>query len=67
MKDAHPLPRIDETLDALQGNKFFTDLHMQTGYWQVEMNENDKLKTAFTCPQGLFHFTQCLWVYAIVV
>lgn len=56
VKDAHPLPRIDDTLDALQGNYFFTSLDLHSGYWQVAMNERDKLKTAFTCPQGLFHF-----------
>jgi hypothetical protein len=56
VKDAHPLPRIDDTLDALQGNTYFTALDLHSGYWQVAMNELDKSKTAFTCPQGLYQF-----------
>ena len=56
VRDAHPLPRIDDTLDALQGNKYFTALDLHSGYWQVAMSDQDKQKTAFTCPQGLFQF-----------
>ena len=35
-KDAQPLPRIDDTIDALEGAKWFSTLVMAIGYWQVE-------------------------------
>lgn len=54
--DAFPIPRIDDTLDALEGNAFFSALDMESGYWQVEVDERDKEKTAFICHQGLFEF-----------
>lgn len=52
----HPLPRIDDALDSLTGARIFSTLDMASGYWQVELAEEDKEKTAFTTGRGLHHF-----------
>ena len=56
IKDAHPLPRIDETLDHLYGSKWFSTFDLMWGYWQVSMSSKDKEKTAFRTRKGLFEF-----------
>ncbi|GBN25305.1 Retrovirus-related Pol polyprotein from transposon 297 [Araneus ventricosus] len=55
-KDSYPLPRIDDTLDALNGSQWFTTLDLKSGYWQVEVRPEDRKKTDFTTGQELWQF-----------
>ena len=52
IKDSYPIPRIDTTLDALSGSKWFSTIDLKSGYWQVKMKPGDKPKTAFSIPGG---------------
>src|SRR5205809_664470 len=54
--DRYPLPRIDELLKTFRIANWFTTLDLASGYWQVEMNEADKEKTAFITHKGLYKF-----------
>ena len=59
IKDAHPILRIDDLLDALHGARWFSALDLKSGYWQVPIQEQDKEKTAFRTSGGqLFEFNQ---------
>ncbi len=55
-KDVYPLPRIDDTLDSLAKQKYFTTLDLASGYWQVGMEETSQEKTAFITHNGLYEF-----------
>ena len=57
VKDAYSLPKIESILDSLLGAKIFSTLDMKVGYWQVEMAEECKTYTAFTC--GPLGFYEC--------
>ena len=56
VKDSYPLPRIDESIDALDGAKYFCTLDLASGYWQVPLDEDAKPKSAFVVPGGLYQF-----------
>ena len=58
IKDKYPLPRIDDTIDALHGSKYFSTLDLFSGYWQIEIAEEHKYKTAFVCELGQFEFNR---------
>ena len=59
IKDARPIPRIDDLLDALHGARWFSTLDLKSGYWQVPIQEQDKEKMAFRTSSGqLFEFNQ---------
>ena len=54
--DAYPMPRVDELIDHVGRAKFILTLDLTRGYWQVPVATDDRPKTAFTTPFGLFQF-----------
>ena len=48
VKDSHPLPHICETLESLAGTAHYSTIDMNSGFWQVPMDEESKQYTAFT-------------------
>ena len=55
-KDAYPLPRIDDTLETLSQSQLFSTLDLASGYWQVELAEGSRAKTAFSTTEGFYEF-----------
>ena len=55
IKDFYSLPRIEDTLDSLDGGVWFTALDLKSGCWQVEMDGTSMPLIAFTvCPLGFY-------------
>ena len=56
VKDAYPLPRIDDSLRLLGNQQWFSTMDLASGYWQVAMSPEAKRKAAFVTNEGLFQF-----------
>ncbi|EQB62266.1 retrotransposon protein, partial [Vairimorpha apis BRL 01] len=58
IKDAYPMPRVDDFFDALEGAAIFSRLDAKSGYHQIDMDPQDIEKTAFGTKEGLFEFVK---------
>ena len=57
IKERHPLPQIQESLDSLMGAGVFSTQDLKSGFWQIMMDEESKKYTAFTV--GSLGFFEC--------
>jgi hypothetical protein len=57
IKNKHPLPRIEDLFDQLQGACVFSKIDLRSGYHQLKIHLEDIPKTAFTCKYGLYEYT----------
>lgn len=56
--DVYPIPRIDDILDQLGRAKYFSVLDLQSGFHQIELDENSRDCTSFQSDKGAFRFTR---------
>ncbi|GBN03699.1 hypothetical protein AVEN_258830-1 [Araneus ventricosus] len=56
IKDSYPLPRTDDTLDALNGSQWFSTLDLKSGYWPIlekKLNSEDRPSWQEIAPESL--------------
>lgn len=58
IKDSYPMPVIDDQLDRLSGNSWFTSLDLASGYYQIPVSEQSRQFTAFVTPDGHYEYTR---------
>ena len=56
--DAHPLRRISHLLDSVKDAKYFSTLHLRSGYRQAPLEPENCQKTTFVTQSGLYEFTR---------
>lgn len=57
-QDVYPLSLMEECIETLSGNVWFSKDDANSAYYQVEVSENDRDKTAFITKYGLFQFVR---------
>lgn len=56
-KDAYPLPLINGLLSRLGDTHFISSIDLKDAFWQIELEESSRAKTAFTVPgRPLYQF-----------
>ncbi|GJW58640.1 hypothetical protein Tco_0105371 [Tanacetum coccineum] len=55
-KDHFSLPFMDQMLERLSGNEYYCFLDGFFRYFQISIDPQDKEKTTFTCPYGMFAY-----------
>jgi hypothetical protein len=53
-KDPFPLPRIDQVVDSTAGSVLLCFLDCYSGYHQIALHPDDKDKTMFITPHGIY-------------
>jgi hypothetical protein len=57
VKNAYPLPLIDELFDRVAGARYFTSIDLRDGFYQIALPPGDREKTAFRTRFGSFEYT----------
>ncbi|PIK37349.1 hypothetical protein BSL78_25824, partial [Apostichopus japonicus] len=58
IKDAYPIPRIEDSIGTLYGSQRFSAIDHLSGYHRVAMADTDRHKTGFFTPFGLSEFNR---------
>ena len=54
--DPETMPTAEHLFQKLSGDKLFTKIDINKGYWQITISEEDIAKTAFVTPDGSYEF-----------
>lgn len=58
-KDAYPTPLIDGIISRLNDTRFISSIDLKDAFWQIELEDDAREKTAFTVPgRPLYQFVR---------
>ena len=61
VRERHPIPTLEETLQELHGAIIFSKLDLRSGYHQIELHPESRPITTFTTQNGLYQYTRLMF------
>ncbi|XP_041453694.1 uncharacterized protein K02A2.6-like [Lytechinus variegatus] len=61
VRERHPIPTLEETLEALNGAAVFSKLDLKWGYHQVELDDESRDITTFVTHKGLMRYKRLIF------
>ena len=58
LREVHPLPKVDETLAQLTGERVFSKLDANSGFWQIPLAKSSRHLTTVITPFGRYCFNK---------
>lgn len=59
MRNSYSLPHVADIFGVIQGNKYFTTMDCEQGFYQILVDPRDRHKTAFSTPVGNYQYVRC--------
>lgn len=56
ISDSYPMARIDDLLQSAKSTSYMSTIDLQSGFWQIPVEEQDRDKTCFVTPFGTYRF-----------
>lgn len=56
IRERYVLPKVDDTLHALRGSKYFAKIDAKSGFFQLTLAEESRYITTFITPRGCYRF-----------
>ena len=61
VRNQYSIPQIDDLLDQLTGEKYFSKIDLKSGYHQVPIEHTDVWKTTLKSKEGIFEWLVMLF------
>ena len=61
IRERHPVPTVEETVQEMHGGKYFSKLDLNMAYHQIELHKDSREITTFAGPDSLYRYKRLIF------